>query len=109
MNDYRENVEDITRSIISVFELRSPEEADDIADLLVHNRVVIVNYRKMSEADIHDIKTFLKGVLYAKGNIIEISNEVVIYSPDDKVVIEENKEKPLSFSAQMLLKSLKDY
>ena len=109
MNYYREIAEDQTGSIISVFEVKSPEEADDIADLLVHNRVVIVNYRRMSETDVHDIKTFLKGVLYAKGSIIEINNEVVVYSPDNREVIEGNKEEPLSLRTQMILKSLKDY
>lgn len=109
MNHYREKTEDQTGSIISVFELNSPEEADDIADLLVCNRVVIVNYRRMAETDVHDIKTFLKGVLYAKGSIIEINDEVVVYSPDAKEVIEDNKKEPLSLRTQMILKSLKDY
>lgn len=77
-------VNELYGDTISIYELRSGEEVEEIANWLVKNRVVIVNYRKMSETVIHDIKTFLKGVMYSRGCIVNISDEVVVYAPDNR-------------------------
>lgn len=67
---------------ITVMEPRMYSEAQEVADVLLSNQSVILNFRRMEKAQAKKMIDFLVGVTYAiKGDIQRIGDEIFICTP----------------------------
>ncbi|WP_027107657.1 cell division protein SepF [Lacticigenium naphthae] len=67
---------------IKVVEPRTYSEVQDIADLLLDNQSVVLNFRRIEKNHAKKIVDFLMGTVYAiKGDIQRIGDEIFICTP----------------------------
>lgn len=67
---------------ITVMEPRMYSEAQEIADVLLGNQSVILNFRRMEKAQAKKMIDFLMGTTYAiKGDIQRIGEEIFVCTP----------------------------
>lgn len=67
---------------ITIIEPRMYSEVQEVADILLSNQSVILNFRRMEKAQAKKIIDFLMGTTYAvKGDIQRIGEEIFVCTP----------------------------
>lgn len=72
------------KSKISIIEPRTYSEVKDIADMILKNNTVILNFRRIEKEQAKKILDFLAGTVYAiNGDIQRVGEEIFVCTPSN--------------------------